>query len=46
MSHEIYEKIKDFLSKEGYRICGDSYEEYLYVMDGMSLKMEDNYIIK
>lgn len=41
---ETYEKIKDYLSKEGYRICGNSFEEYQYMMDVASLTMKDNYV--
>lgn len=44
--HETYEKIKDYLSKEGYSICGDSFEEYLYLIEGASLNAEDNYVTK
>lgn len=43
---ETYEKIKDYLSKEGYRICGNSFEEYQYMMDVASLTVEDNYVTK
>ncbi len=39
-------KIKDYLDKEGYRICGDSFEEYLYLMDGISSGVEANYVIR
>lgn len=41
---ETYEKMKDYLSKEGYRICGYSFEEY--VMDEVSVNGEDNYVTK
>ncbi|SHN34958.1 MerR family transcriptional regulator [Gracilibacillus kekensis] len=44
--HETYEKIKDYLTKEGYRVCGHSFEEFLYVMEGASLSVEDNYVTK
>lgn len=41
---DTYEKIKAYLSKEGYRICGDSFEEY--VIDEVSVSGEDNYVTK
>ncbi|GGB32711.1 hypothetical protein GCM10011409_07670 [Lentibacillus populi] len=41
---ETYEKMKTYLSKEGYRICGDSFEEY--VIDEVSVCGEDNYVTK
>lgn len=44
--HETYEKIKKYLDKKGYRVCGDSFEEYLYIMEGISLNAEDNYVTK
>src|SRR5690625_583995 len=44
--HETYEKIKKYLDKKGYRVCGDSFEEYLYLMEGISLNVEDNYVTK
>ncbi|MBP2258876.1 MerR family transcriptional regulator [Virgibacillus alimentarius] len=46
MIHETYDKIKSYLGKKGFRICGDSFEEYLYLMEGISLNVEDNYVIK
>lgn len=45
-TYKTYEKIKDYLDKEGYRICGDSFEEYLYLMDGISSGVETNYVIR
>jgi len=42
--HETYKKIKSYLIKEGYRICGDSFEEY--VIDGVSASGENNYVTK
>lgn len=45
-TNKTYEKIKDYLEKEGYRICGDSFEEYLYLMDGISSNIEANYVTK
>lgn len=44
--HETYDKIKKYLDKKGYRVCGDSFEEYLYLMEGISLNVEDNYVTK
>jgi len=44
--HETYEKLKKYLDKKGYRVCGDSFEEYLYLMEGISLNVEDNYVTK
>lgn len=41
---DTYEKMKAYLSKEGYRICGDSFEEY--VIDEVSVSGEDNYVTK
>ncbi|WP_068677645.1 MerR family transcriptional regulator [Oceanobacillus sp. Castelsardo] len=41
---ETYRKMKKYLSKEGYRICGDSFEEY--VIDEVSVSGEDNYVTK
>jgi DNA-binding transcriptional MerR regulator/effector-binding domain-containing protein len=41
---ETYEKIKAYLSKERYRISGDSFEEY--VIDEVSVSGEDNYVTK
>src|SRR5699024_10987506 len=42
--HETYKKMKSYLIKEGYRICGDSFEEY--VIDGVSASGENNYVTK
>lgn len=41
---ETYEKMKIYLNKEGYSICGDSFEEY--VIDEVSVHGEDNYVTK
>lgn len=41
---ETYEKVKAFLIDRGYRICGDSFEEY--VLDEVSVSGVDNYVIK
>lgn len=45
-TYQTYEQIKDYLNETGYRICGDSFEEYLYLMDGSSLNVSANYVIK
>lgn len=45
-TYQTYEQIKDYLKETGYRICGDSFEEYLYLMDGSSLNVSANYVIK
>ncbi|WP_245833239.1 MerR family transcriptional regulator [Oceanobacillus timonensis] len=45
-TYKTYDKIKAYLDKKGYRICGDSFEEYLYLMDGISLDVKANYVIK
>src|SRR5699024_4028275 len=42
--YETYKKMKSFLIKEGFRICGDSFEEY--VIDGASASGENNYVTK
>ncbi|MEJ8777203.1 MerR family transcriptional regulator [Pseudogracilibacillus sp. ICA-222130] len=42
--HETYKKMKTYLHTEGYRICGDSFEEY--VIDGASAGGENNYVTK
>ena len=42
--HETYKKMKSYLLKEGYRICGDSFEEY--VIDGVSVSRENDYVTK
>lgn len=44
--HETYEKIKDYLDNKGYHVCGDSFEEWLYFMEGISLNIVDNYVTK
>ncbi|MEK3934016.1 MerR family transcriptional regulator [Sporosarcina sp. FSL W7-1349] len=41
---ETYKKMKNYLDKEGYRICGDSFEEY--VIDEVSVSGENNYVTK
>ena len=41
---ETYEKMKAYLAKEGYRICGDSFEEY--IIDGTSVSRENDYVTK
>lgn len=41
---KTYEKIKTYLRKKGYLICGDSFEEY--VMDEVSVNGEENYVTK
>ncbi|GAA0340245.1 MerR family transcriptional regulator [Oceanobacillus oncorhynchi subsp. oncorhynchi] len=45
-TYQTYEQIKDYLNEAGYHICGDSFEEYLYLMDGSSLNVRANYVIK
>lgn len=45
-TNKTYEKIKDYLDKAGYQICGDSFEEYLYLMDGISSNIEASYVSK
>ncbi|GIO20535.1 hypothetical protein J18TS1_36350 [Oceanobacillus oncorhynchi subsp. incaldanensis] len=45
-TYHTYEQIKKFLNEAGCRICGDSFEEYLYLMDGNSLNASANYVIK
>lgn len=42
--HKTYEKLKTYLSKVGYRIYGDSFEEY--VIDEVSVSGIDNYVTK
>lgn len=42
--HETYKKMKSYLIKKGYRISGDSFEEY--VIDGVSAGGENNYVTK
>ncbi|MBM7644838.1 DNA-binding transcriptional MerR regulator/effector-binding domain-containing protein [Scopulibacillus daqui] len=42
--HETYKKMKTYLCEEGYRICGDSFEEY--VIDEVSVSGEDHYVTK
>jgi len=41
---ETYKKMKSYLIMKGYRICGDSFEEY--VIDGTSTSRENNYVTK
>lgn len=45
-THKTYKKIKKYLDKKGYRICGSSFEEYLYLMERVSLNVETNYATK
>ncbi|MBY7141978.1 MerR family transcriptional regulator [Virgibacillus sp. NKC19-3] len=45
-TYQTYDKIKDYLDKEGYRICGDSFEEYLYLMGGPNFNTGANYVIR
>lgn len=41
---ETYERVKAFIFDRGYKICGDSFEEY--VLDEVSVSGLDNYVTK
>jgi len=43
-TYETYEKMKFFIEETGYQISGDTIEEY--VIDGLSVKGEEDYITK
>lgn len=43
---DTYEKMKEFMRRKGFRICGNSFEEYQYMMGGPNLTGGTGYITK